>query len=157
MGFVHGKMSGDDKSKAIEEFANGEVPVLVSTTVIEVGMDISEASFMIVNNAERFGLAQLHQLRGRVGRGQRPSRCILLTKGEWNTKNHESILGMMHHLASMSILTALFNICIARKTSNKRTKCVYTTNLLLLVLCILSLCQGPADEKYPVSQTVALS
>lgn len=82
---MHGRLSGEEKTKALEVFASGEVPVLVSTTVIEVGMDIPEASFMIVNNAERFGLAQLHQLRGRVGRGERLSRCILLTKGEYMT------------------------------------------------------------------------
>lgn len=81
LGFLHGRMSESEKYKAVDQFSKGKVPVLVSTTVIEVGMDVPEATMMIVSNAERFGLAQLHQLRGRVGRGGRSSKCILLTKG----------------------------------------------------------------------------
>lgn len=81
LGFLHGRMPEAEKFLAMDQFSKGDVPVLVSTTVIEVGMDVPEASMMIVSNAERFGLAQLHQLRGRVGRGDRESKCILLTKG----------------------------------------------------------------------------
>ena len=77
---VHGQMPGPDKDRAIERFVAGETRVLVSTTVIEVGIDVPNASIMIIEHAERFGLAQLHQLRGRVGRGAKSSSCILLYK-----------------------------------------------------------------------------
>jgi ATP-dependent DNA helicase RecG len=75
---VHGKMKAADKDKAMERFARGDANVLVATTVIEVGVDVPEATVMVVEHAERFGLAQLHQLRGRIGRGDRPSTCVLL-------------------------------------------------------------------------------
>jgi ATP-dependent DNA helicase RecG len=78
VGLVHGRMAGADKDRAMERFRSGETPVLVATTVIEVGVDIPHASIMVIEHAERFGLAQLHQLRGRVGRGDRPSTCLLL-------------------------------------------------------------------------------
>ncbi|HEX6980179.1 MAG TPA: ATP-dependent DNA helicase RecG [Alphaproteobacteria bacterium] len=75
---VHGKMKPAEKDAAMERFARGEANVLVATTVIEVGVDVPEATVMVVEHAERFGLAQLHQLRGRIGRGDRPSTCLLL-------------------------------------------------------------------------------
>src|SRR5690606_27299874 len=75
---VHGRMSGEERDATMQSFARGEVQVLVSTTVIEVGVDVAEASCMVVANAERFGLSQLHQLRGRVGRGEAKSECWLL-------------------------------------------------------------------------------
>ncbi len=78
VGLVHGRMKATDKDDAMARFQAGDVAILVSTTVIEVGVDVPQASIMIVENAERFGLAQLHQLRGRVGRGERKSSCILL-------------------------------------------------------------------------------
>ena len=77
---VHGKMKAADKDTALERFRKGEADVLVSTTVIEVGVNVPNASVMVIENAERFGLAQLHQLRGRVGRGADQSYCILVTK-----------------------------------------------------------------------------
>jgi ATP-dependent DNA helicase RecG len=77
---VHGRMKGTDKDRAMEKFASGETQVLVATTVIEVGVDIPTASIMVIEHAERFGLAQLHQLRGRVGRGAERSTCLLLYK-----------------------------------------------------------------------------
>ena len=81
VGLVHGKMAGRDKDAAMERFSRGETSILVATTVIEVGVDVPEASIIVIEHAERFGLAQLHQLRGRVGRGTAKSSCLLLYKG----------------------------------------------------------------------------
>jgi ATP-dependent DNA helicase RecG len=81
VGLVHGRMRGSDKDSVMTRFRQGEIAVLVSTTVIEVGVDVPQASVMIIENAERFGLAQLHQLRGRVGRGGSKSSCVLLYQG----------------------------------------------------------------------------
>jgi ATP-dependent DNA helicase RecG len=81
VGLVHGQMPGAEKDAAVARFADGETRILVSTTVIEVGVDVPSASVMVIEHAERFGLAQLHQLRGRVGRGAKSSTCILLYKG----------------------------------------------------------------------------
>lgn len=80
VGLVHGKMKPADRDKAMAAFASGETQVLVATTVIEVGVDVPEASIIVIEHAERFGLAQLHQLRGRVGRGRAQSTCLLLYK-----------------------------------------------------------------------------
>ena len=77
-GLVHGRMKGPDKDRAMRDFAEGDVGLLVATTVIEVGVDVPEASVMVIEHAERFGLAQLHQLRGRIGRGTARSTCLLL-------------------------------------------------------------------------------
>jgi ATP-dependent DNA helicase RecG len=78
VGLVHGRMRGSDKDLVMGQFARGEISVLVATTVVEVGVDVPEATIMVIENAERFGLAQLHQLRGRVGRGSEASTCLLL-------------------------------------------------------------------------------
>jgi ATP-dependent DNA helicase RecG len=78
VGLVHGRMKGPDKDRAMAEFAEGSTDLLVATTVIEVGVDVPAATVMVIEHAERFGLAQLHQLRGRIGRGAGPSTCILL-------------------------------------------------------------------------------
>jgi ATP-dependent DNA helicase RecG len=78
VGLVHGRMKGPEKDAVMARFASGELAVLVATTVIEVGVDVPNATLMIVEGAERFGLAQLHQLRGRVGRGSGKSTCLLI-------------------------------------------------------------------------------
>jgi len=80
VGCLHGRLSPKNKQETVEQFKNSETLVLVSTTVVEVGVDIPDADIMVIENAERFGLAQLHQLRGRIGRGSRESFCILLHK-----------------------------------------------------------------------------
>ena len=80
IGLVHGKLSSVKKTKAMENFINGHTNILVATTVIEVGVDVANSSVMVIENAERLGLTQLHQLRGRVGRGRHESVCILLYK-----------------------------------------------------------------------------
>ncbi len=80
IGLLHGRMGSDEKEAIMTDFKNGGIQILVATTVIEVGIDIPNASVMVVEHAERFGLSQLHQLRGRIGRGRYPSKCILLAQ-----------------------------------------------------------------------------
>ncbi|MFN9251392.1 MAG: ATP-dependent DNA helicase RecG [Brevundimonas sp.] len=82
IGLAHGRMPGAERAAVMDAFARGELPLLVATTVVEVGVDVPNASIMVIEHADRFGLAQLHQLRGRVGRGARASACTLLYGGE---------------------------------------------------------------------------
>ncbi len=91
---LHGRLKSDDKETIMRAFAAGEIDVLVSTTVIEVGVDVANATLMLVEHAERFGLAQLHQLRGRVGRGAHSSLCILMTPGRLNDVARQRIQAM---------------------------------------------------------------
>jgi ATP-dependent DNA helicase RecG len=88
VGLVHGRMAGAQKDAVMAAFKAGELRLLVATTVVEVGVDVPDATIMVIEHAERFGLAQLHQLRGRVGRGTEASTCILLYKGPLSETGH---------------------------------------------------------------------
>jgi ATP-dependent DNA helicase RecG len=94
VGLIHGRMKSTEKEETMRQFVSGELDILVSTTVIEVGVDVANASLMVIEHAERFGLSQLHQLRGRVGRGAEQSYCVLLT-GDKQTAVAKERLGIM--------------------------------------------------------------
>jgi ATP-dependent DNA helicase RecG len=94
IGIIHGKMKTDEKDFVMNRFVKGEINILLSTTVIEVGIDVPNASVMVIENAERFGLSQLHQLRGRVGRGAEQSYCLLMTKHQLTTESKQRLKAM---------------------------------------------------------------
>jgi ATP-dependent DNA helicase RecG len=91
---LHGRMKGDAKERVMQAFVAGRIHILVATTVVEVGVDVPNASIMVVEHAERFGLSQLHQLRGRVGRGQWESHCFLLYQSPWTDDARERLSAM---------------------------------------------------------------
>ena len=95
VGLLHGRLDADEKEVTMRRFQRGEIDVLVSTTVIEVGVDVPNATVMVIDHAERFGLAQLHQLRGRVGRGAAKSYCILMTGGRVSPQAEERLAAMV--------------------------------------------------------------
>jgi len=94
VGFIHGSLNQEEKEKVLKKFLNNEISILVSTTVIEVGIDFPNATVIIIENSNKFGLAQLHQLRGRIGRGDKSGTCILLFKNQLsqNAKTRIQIL-----------------------------------------------------------------
>ncbi|CAN5183670.1 ATP-dependent DNA helicase RecG [soil metagenome] len=94
VGLAHGQMPGAQREAVMAEFADGRIPLLVATTVVEVGVDVPNASIMVIEHADRFGLAQLHQLRGRVGRGAKSSACILLYGGDAGVPDASSGTGL---------------------------------------------------------------
>jgi ATP-dependent DNA helicase RecG len=91
---LHGRMKGDEKEQVMRAFASGALQLLVSTTVVEVGVDVANATLMVVEHAERFGLSQLHQLRGRIGRGEHASTCVLLYQAPWTDDARERLKAM---------------------------------------------------------------
>lgn len=91
LGIMHGRLSAQEKDAAMAAFADGRTPVLAATTVVEVGVDVPEATLMVVMDADRFGIAQLHQLRGRVGRGERPALCLLVTRAAAGSPGRERV------------------------------------------------------------------
>jgi len=88
---LHGRLPTDEKDKAMRAFADGSADVLVATTVVEVGVDVPNATVMVIMDADRFGVSQLHQLRGRVGRGSEPGLCLLVTEAAAESKARERI------------------------------------------------------------------
>ena len=93
---IHGKMKNNEKQEIMDKFYKGEIDILISTTVIEVGINVPNATIMIIENAERFGIAQLHQLRGRVGRGSDKSYCVLVSDSKSN-KSKERLNTMVKY------------------------------------------------------------
>jgi ATP-dependent DNA helicase RecG len=105
IGLLHGRMKTKEKDKMLENFRRGKIDLLVATPVVEVGLDIPNATIMMIEAAERFGLAQLHQLRGRVGRGEKQSFCLLFTES-----GSSDVLQRLKHLETKNVGAELAEI-----------------------------------------------
>jgi ATP-dependent DNA helicase RecG len=92
---LHGRMKGDQKDRVMREFVSGALDILVSTSVVEVGVDVPNATIMVIEHAERFGLSQLHQLRGRIGRGTHESTCVLAYQAPWSDEARDRLKAMV--------------------------------------------------------------
>jgi ATP-dependent DNA helicase RecG len=112
VGLVHGDMRSDDKEAAMTSFRSGETQVLVATTVIEVGVDVPNATVMLIEDAERFGLAQLHQLRGRIGRGEHRSHCVLATDMDLTKMEEPAVALAAERLAAVVDSTDGFKLSL---------------------------------------------
>jgi ATP-dependent DNA helicase RecG len=100
---LHGRMPPDEKDRVMRSFTEGHLDVLVATTVIEVGVDVPNATVMVVMDADRFGVSQLHQLRGRVGRGKHPGLCLLVTEAEMGSPARERLDAVAETLDGFSL------------------------------------------------------
>jgi len=94
---MHSRLGAEEKDRVMAQFRQGELDVLVATTVIEGGIDVPDATLLVVLDADRFGLSQLHQLRGRVGRGDKPSVCLLVSSAEPDSVAHQRLEAMVRH------------------------------------------------------------
>lgn len=103
LGLIHGQMATGEKEAVMHSFTSGEIALLVSTTVVEVGIDMPDATVMLIEHANRFGLAQLHQLRGRVGRGPKPSSCFLVTTGQITAEARQRLTVMVKTLSGFEL------------------------------------------------------
>jgi len=145
---LHGRMKSDEKERTMKAFAAGEVDVLVSTTVIEVGVDVANATVMLIEHAERFGLAQLHQLRGRVGRGSQSSACILMTPSRLNDVARQRIQAMVSTTDGFRLAEVDLNLRGPGELAGTRQSGIpeFRVANLLIDTELLSLAQKEADR-----------
>jgi ATP-dependent DNA helicase RecG len=145
---LHGRMKSDEKERTMKAFAGGEIAVLVSTTVIEVGVDVSNATVMLIEHAERFGLAQLHQLRGRVGRGSQASACILMTTSRLNDVARQRIQAMVSTTDGFRLAEVDLNLRGPGELAGTRQSGIpeFRVANLLIDTELLSLAQKEADR-----------
>jgi ATP-dependent DNA helicase RecG len=145
---LHGRMKSDEKENTMKAFAAGEIDVLVSTTVIEVGVDVANATIMLIEHAERFGLAQLHQLRGRVGRGSHSSSCILMTPSRLNDVARQRIQAMVSTTDGFRLAEVDLNIRGPGELAGTKQSGIpeFRVANLLIDTELLSLAQKEADR-----------
>ena len=145
---LHGRMKSDDKERTMKAFAAGEIDVMVSTTVIEVGVDVANATIMLIEHAERFGLAQLHQLRGRVGRGSHASACILMTPSRLNDVARQRIQAMVSTMDGFRLAEVDLQIRGPGELAGTRQSGIpeFRVANLLIDTELLSLAQKEADR-----------
>jgi len=145
---LHGRMKSDDKERTMKAFAAGEIDVMVSTTVIEVGVDVANATIMLIEHAERFGLAQLHQLRGRVGRGSHASACILMTPNRLNDVARQRIQAMVSTMDGFRLAEVDLQIRGPGELAGTRQSGIpeFRVANLLIDTELLSLAQKEADR-----------